>query len=108
MSTKSNNIENLIALALINKQEEPFIKPSTAFVWFWYNDKKEIDFVYKNNSLFGLEVKYRRKKEKQITLPQIKEYINITKEDFELQDDNQIYLPAHLFLFLIKKGKKHI
>lgn len=102
-------IENISALSLIQTKEEPFIKSADTFVWFWYDERNEIDFIYANEDYFGIEIKIRGMVDtpRLPSISHIKKYCVITKEDLDFRE-NILCIPAHLFLFLIKKGEFHL
>ncbi len=71
---------------------------------------KEIDFIYEKNNgaLTGIEVKYREDSKRDILMTdKINEYLVLTKSHFETSG-NILFIPATLFLVLLKKSEKTI
>lgn len=105
----SKLVENILADHLARTEEKPYIKEIPTFLWFYYNGKKEIDFVYKrnDNSYIGVEAKYQNSVSlKDIKkIDPIKEYILLTKDQFEPKGD-VLFVPIAIFLALLGKSTK--
>ncbi|OYT53470.1 MAG: hypothetical protein B6U72_05830 [Candidatus Altiarchaeales archaeon ex4484_2] len=86
------------ALARLNRQYLDI----THFLWF-YTKKKETDFVLKiDNSLTGIELKFKDKVEKRdfSNLYSFKDRILLSKKDLSFED-NLLIMPTGLFLSLV-------
>lgn len=105
----STILESIVFSSLSSVKEAPLINPSLNFLWFYYDKRGEIDFIFKRASDFlGIEVKYKPEvEEKIIKLNQVKAYIILSKDSFKIKD-NVIIVPASLFLALIEKSKHHL
>ena len=101
-------IEGVIGSQLAMTKEIPISKSMDSFLWFHYERKGEIDYVYRRESgeLLGIEVKYPGRAEEILETPHVSEYLVLTKD--ELSFERKImYVPASLFLALISKGEKN-
>ncbi len=107
---KSKIVENVVFNHLEKIKEEPIIKHSKSFLWFYYDRNKEIDFIFKRlNDFLAIEVKYKSKVsfEDVKKIKEVKEYLILSKEDFEYKE-NEIIVPVHLFLALLEKSEKNL
>lgn len=104
-------VENIVATHLSRVKESPKMKEPITYVWFYYNDKGEIDFVYKKNDdeYLGLEVKYQEKVNigDVRRIENIKNYILLSYETYEITE-NVIIVPAYMFLALLKSSEKNL
>ncbi len=99
-------VEEAVAAHLSKIREiEPMVMYNT-YLGFYY-ENEEIDFVYKstNGKILGVEVKYQNEVSTQDVKKSkgIHQYIIVTKNTFDLIDD-VLFIPAPLFLLLLKKS----
>ncbi len=104
-------VENIVATHLARVKESPKMKEPITYVWFYYNDKGEIDFVYKKNDdeYLGLEVKYQEKVNigDIRRIADIKNYILLSYESYEFTE-NVVIVPVYMFLALLKSSEKNL
>lgn len=109
LKNKDKIIEAVIANHLSQTQEVPYLREWKTYLWFFYTSTgKEIDFIYKKEKEYlGIEAKYKESiEEKEITkIEEIKEYIALTKNQFE-KSDNILFIPLSLFLSLLEKSAR--
>ena len=83
------------------------MKEEDTFLWFYYDTRgRELDNIMKINSTYiAIETKYRGEVNfKDITrIPQIKNYIILSKEDFGLKK-NTLITPIETFLSILDKS----
>ena len=104
----SKIIESIIAINLSYLKED-VLNHLEGFLLFWYNSK-EIDFIFKNDEMVAIEVKYRNKVDKPYKITQIKDYIVLTKNNlkFEMERVRMAFIPAFLFLLMLKKKESYL
>ncbi len=101
--------EEVIASHLVmTKEVEPMRNYHTYLGFFHGKSNKEIDFVYKryDGSYLGIEVKYQNFvsiKNDLNKVKAIKEYILLTKDELDVQED-AVAVPIYLFLALLEKS----
>lgn len=104
-------VENIVATHLSRVKENPKMKEPITYLWFYYNDKGEIDFVYKknDNKYVGLEVKYQEKADiRDIKrIENIKNYILLSYDTYEITE-NIIVVPVYVFLSLLRSSEKNL
>ncbi|RZN57103.1 MAG: ATP-binding protein [Candidatus Methanomethylicota archaeon] len=90
-------------------KEIPLIRDSSTFLWFYYDKRREIDFIFKreDGNYLGIEVKYKPEVFKRIEINKVKNYIILSKDTFELEDRIAI-VPISIFLALIKSSDFHL
>ena len=99
-------LEGLAANLLIQTLEEPFVKTSDAFIWFYYTATgKEIDFIYKQEEYWAIEIK-SGKPAKMLSIPEVKNYV-LLADDFGCEN-KLARLPPLVFFLLIEKNKRHL
>jgi predicted AAA+ superfamily ATPase len=106
----STILESLVFSSLERTKETPLIRPSSTFLWFYYDRRGEIDFVFRQDSgsYLGIEVKYQPEvSKKMIKVNQIKSCIILSKDTFEMEE-NAAIIPVSLFLALIKSSDSHL
>lgn len=108
----SKLVEGVAAAHLVRTKEKPIMKEANTFLWFYYDAKKELDFVYRKNTkrYIGIEIKYKSEveiKDLKEVAP-IKEHILLTKSDFDIKDENRVVIPVSLFLSLLKTSEKNL
>jgi predicted AAA+ superfamily ATPase len=103
--TRGAILENIAANSLAQIGEEPFVKPTDAFLWFFYSQKKEIDFIIKDKDYVAIEIKLG-KPTKPVKIEQVKKHI-IVGEEIK-QEAETVYLPASIFFLLLEKNDKHL
>lgn len=96
---------------LARTKEIPVLRSADRFVWFYYDARKELDFVYQKESgkYLGIEVKYKpRVSFKDIpSVDPVKEYLLLSKDEFEM-GENQIIVPISIFLSLLQNSEKNL
>ena len=105
-------IEGIIASHLIKANEQPIMREHNTFLWFYYDRTKEIDFIYRNKKgeYIGIEAKYRCEtglKDLKKVDP-VKKYILLTKDDLDLENENELVMPVSLFLALLERSEKNL
>lgn len=110
---KENNIAGLVQCILASHltriKEIPKMREPITFLWFYYDRNKEIDFVYRTNENYlGLEVKYQYgAREGDIKkINQIKEYILLTQDSFDMTQE--LIVPVHIFLPLLELSERNL
>ena len=101
----SKIVESITAINLSYLKED-ILNPLESFLFFWYGTK-EIDFVLKEKSFIGIEVKYREKIECFEQIDQIKDYIVLTKNMLRLEGKIS-FIPVFLFLALLKNNDNYL
>ncbi|MFH1246817.1 MAG: AAA family ATPase [Candidatus Micrarchaeota archaeon] len=103
--------EATICNALKQHSYLPLLKETETFLHFVKksNSEKELDFAFtrEKSPKLGVEVKYQENINKSdIKLFEgISDYILVTKNTFEKWSENQIALPAHVFLAMLPTSK---
>jgi len=105
----SKVVEGIVTSHLTTSQEIPIMREPKTFLWFYYNTRrKEIDNVLQiRNTYSATEVKYQSG----VTsgdvwrIPQVKQYVILTKEDFEIEE-KILLVPVDMFLALVEKSKR--
>ena len=102
-------MESVVCNHLARIKEIPVIKPSDRFLWFYYDVRKELDFVFQkeNGKYLGIEVKYRPRVSFKTPLTNLEEYLVLSKDEFEIRD-NIVILPIHIFLCLIQTSARNL
>jgi hypothetical protein len=107
----SRLIESVVCNHLAKTKEFPIVKPMESFLWFYYDVRKELDFVYKkeNGGYLGLEIKYKTKASIKDLSPidPVKRYLLLSKDEFVVYDDAAI-VPIYLFLPLLETSEKNL
>lgn len=101
----SKVVESIVGINLSYLNEDVFT-PTDSFLFFWYNSK-EIDFIFKERELFGIEIKFRMKVDKIYKISQIKEYFTLTKKTYALSKKEKL-IPVSLFLPLLRNKESYI
>jgi predicted AAA+ superfamily ATPase len=99
-------LEMLVFSSLGRTKEIPLMRESSSFLWFYYDRRGELDFIFKKESgdYHGIEVNYRPEVSKKvIEIPSLKNYLILSKDTFEL-DEKITIIPISLFLSLIKSS----
>ncbi len=103
-------VEEVVADHLSKTSENEPMRRYSTYLGFYY-ENSEIDFIYTrtNGSILGIESKYQNEPSTQDVKKSkdIKEYVIITKNKFELID-NVLFVPAPLFLALLKKSDHNL
>jgi len=103
----SKIVEGVVSNHLATTQEKPFMKEKDTFLWFYYDTRgRELDNIMKINSTYiAIETKYRSEVNFKdiIRIPQIKNYIILSKEDFGLKK-NTLIAPIETFLSILDKS----
>jgi predicted AAA+ superfamily ATPase len=102
-------LESIVFSSLERIKEIPLIIDSSTFLWFYYDKRREIDFIFKreDGNYLGIEVKYKPEISKRIEIDKVKNYIILSKDTFELEDRIAI-VPISIFLALIKSSDFHL
>ena len=107
----SKIVEGVVSNHLAITQEKPVMKEKDTFLWFYYDTRgRELDNIMKINSTFiAIETKYRSEVSfKDITrIPQVKNYIILSKEDFGLKK-NTLIAPIETFLSILDKSTHNL
>ena len=107
----SISVEGIVQNSLSRTKEVPVLKPADRFLWFYYDARKELDFIYRkeNGEHLGIEVKFRpRVSFKDMTsVDQVKEYLLLSRDEFE-RKENRIIVPAPAFLCLLRNSEKNL
>jgi predicted AAA+ superfamily ATPase len=103
-------IEEMVLDHLIKTKEQDPMKHYKTFVRF-YNDKGEIDFLYKleNGNYAAIEVKYRNSVQASRVkrLKKVADYLILSKNSIERAKDFSI-IPVAFFLLLLQKSSSDI
>lgn len=110
-SNASLLVENIVCNHLARIKEVPVIKPPDRFLWFYYDIRKELDFVYQreNGKYLGIEVKFKPRvsfKDASMVDP-IKEYLILSKDEFNVSKNIAI-VPIYIFLILLQCSEKNL
>jgi hypothetical protein len=104
-------VEGVTQNLLARTKEVPVLRPANRFTWFYYDVRRELDFVYRreNGKYLGIEVKYKpRVFFKDIpSVDPLKEYILLSVDEFE-SDGTKMIVPASIFLSLLQTSKKNL
>ena len=104
-------VEGVVCNHLARVKEVPIIKPADRFLWFYYDARKELDFVYQreNGEYLGIEVKYKpRVSFKDVaTLSMPKEYLILSKREFDTKGNIAI-VPVYIFLCLLESSENNL
>ncbi len=100
-------VESVVASHLTQARVVPYMAEPMSFLYFFYNPRKEVDFVYKRKSgkFTGIEVKYG-KRERKVRFPEVsqfKERITLTRDTVGF-GENEAEIPAGIFLSLLDKS----
>ncbi|MEA2033386.1 MAG: DUF4143 domain-containing protein, partial [Euryarchaeota archaeon] len=104
-------VEGVVCNHLARVKEVPIIKPADRFLWFYYDARKELDFVYQreNGEYLGIEVKYKQrvsfKDVATINMP--KEYLILSKREFDTKGNIAI-VPVYIFLCLLESSGNNL
>ena len=105
----SKLVEGIVCSHLTMSKEKPYLRDAKTFLWFYYN-KKEIDFVVKQNMHYlGIEVKYQSGVELRdiVRITPVKNYLLLSKD--ELKENEDVFIvPVELFLVLLKKSEHNL
>ncbi|MFH0947859.1 MAG: ATP-binding protein [Elusimicrobiota bacterium] len=105
-----NMIEGIVGNHISMTKESLPMKEMITFLWLYYDDSREIDYLYKNTNdeFTAIEVKYQNNVTKRdiASLDRIKKYFLISKDTVLFE--NVAIIPAHLFLFLLQKSNGYI
>jgi hypothetical protein len=107
---KSKLIEGVVASHLSRAEEEPYTKETETFLWFYYDAKREIDFVIRmDEGHLGIEVKYQYAiSQKEIAkTDKIQNYLILTKDTFESKN-NILFAPVSVLLAVLEKSDKNL
>lgn len=98
--------ENIVFTNLMQTKWVPYSREWKTFLFFYYDQSREIDFVYrKNNGKFlGIEVKMKEEVRKIKEIENVGKYLVITKNDFLIKD-NKLFVPVSLFLSCLKRSE---
>ncbi|MEE9224401.1 MAG: ATP-binding protein, partial [Thermoplasmata archaeon] len=103
----SSLVESVVASHLTQTRVAPYLAEPMTFLYFFYNPRKEVDFVYRKKSgeFTGIEVKYGRQETKYRfpNISQLKERIILTRDSVEF-DKDEPQAPVALFLSLLDKS----
>lgn len=109
-SMVGNVIEEIVLSHLIKTKEQDPMRHYKTFIQF-YNDKDEIDFIYKrdNGTYVAIESKYKNSIEtsRLATIRKVKDYIVLSRNTLE-ETRHGIIIPAALFLVLLEKSKSNL
>lgn len=107
----SKIVEGIVSTHLAMTQEKPLMREPETFLWFYYDTHgRELDNVIKTNGSFlAIETKYKSEisTEETLTIPQIKKYIVLSKEDFKLEK-NTLITPIETFLSILEKSSHNL
>ena len=81
------------------------------FLWFYYDARKELDFVYQreNGEYLGIEMRYKPK----VSFTDVaiinkpEEYLILSKREFYTKGDIVI-VPVYVFLSLLERSVKNL
>jgi hypothetical protein len=109
----SSLVEGIVGNHLARIKEIPVTKPADRFLWFYYDARKELDFVYQreNGEYLGIEVKYKPKVSfKDVTTINMpEEYLILSKREFEVNESGNIAIvPVYVFLSLLESSAKNL
>lgn len=107
----SKIIEGIVSAHLAMTQETPIMKEPRTFLWFYYDarDRELGNVIRMNKSYAAIETKYRSEVSPKdvLKIPQIKNYIILSKEDFGLQK-NTLIAPVETFLSLLDRSNYNL
>ena len=107
----SKIVEGIVSTHLAITQEKPIMKERDTFLWFYYDSRgRELDNVMKANTTFvAIETKYKSEVgfDDILRIPQIKNCIILSKEDFGLKK-NTLIAPVETFLPLLDKSTHNL
>lgn len=109
----SSLVEGIVCNHLARVKEVPINKPADRFLWFYYDARKELDFVYQreNGEYLGIELKYKPKVSfKDVTTINMpEEYLILSKREFEVNESGNIAIvPVYGFLSLLESSAKNL
>lgn len=104
-------VESIVQNQLAKIKEIPVTKSADRYLWFYYDARKELDFIYlnENEKYVGIEVKYKPKTtfKDTSTVSQIKEYLVPSRNEFEI-NENMVIVPASIFLSLLESSERNL
>ena len=104
-------VEGIVCNHLAKVKESPIIRPADRFLWFYYDARKELDFVYQreNGEYLGIEMKYKSKVSfKDVAIiNKPEEYLILSKREFDTKGDIVI-VPVYVFLALLERSVKNL
>lgn len=104
-------VEGTVQGSLSRTKEVPVLKPADKFLWFYYDARKELDFIYRreNGEHLGIEAKFRpRVSFKDVPLVEpVREYLLLSKDEFDV-GENRVIVPASVFLCLLRNSEKNL
>jgi predicted AAA+ superfamily ATPase len=103
-------LESLVLSLLQRTKEIPLIRDSSTFLWFYYDRRGEIDFIFKQETgnYLGIEAKYQPEvSRKVVEVDKVANYIILSKDTFELSN-RIVIIPISLFLALVKSSEFHL
>jgi predicted AAA+ superfamily ATPase len=103
-------LESLVLSLLQRTKEIPLIRDSSTFLWFYYDRRGEIDFIFKQETgnYLGIEAKYQPEvSRKVVEVDKVANYIILSKDTFELSN-RIVIIPISLFLALVKSSDFHL
>ncbi len=97
----SRIVELIVAQHLALTGIKPFMREPEAFLWFYYDNRREMDFLYRtpHDHLLGIEVKYQEKTSPSeiTTITGLDGIFLVSKRSTELADPRVLMVPASIF-----------
>jgi Predicted ATPase (AAA+ superfamily) len=102
-------VEGIVCSHLARVKEVPLIKPADRFLWFYYDARKELDFVYQRESgeYVGIEVKYSPKVSFKDAAAVDMPRLMVSTGEFDTKG-NIVIVPVHVFLALLDRSLKNL
>ncbi len=104
-------IEQIVAAHLAKLKEKPLTRESNTYLWYYYDRRKELDFIFKikENDYLGVELKYQYNPSPSeiLKIGDVRNYIVLTKDEMKT-DENILFIPTSLFLALLKVSDRNL
>lgn len=107
---KSRLVEGVLASHLARTKEIPYIREQPTFLWFFYDQKGEINAVYRKNNgkYMGLECKYSHmvSSSEIYQIPAVDDFLVLTLDEFNWEGLKKI--PISLFLSTLELSEHNL
>jgi len=102
-------VEGIVCSHLEAAGEVPFLKEVETFLWYYYDQRRELDFVVRTNGgMLGIEVKYQNSVGTgDVPAVGLKKCLVLSKEDF-VREGDALIIPVDLFLPLLGPSKSNL
>lgn len=107
----SSIAESIVCEHLAVASEIPFQREAETFLWMYYDQTREIDFIYRTtrDAFIGIEVKSQTSpsSSKMARLSEIAERIMLTRDEFRIEEKVRL-VPLSLFLAALSRSPRNL